>query len=191
MAKKIIRLYTDGAFRSNPQNGACSFVALDANYNMMHKFTQCYQNTTINRLEILGGIHALNWANVKASKLRPVLYTDSQYLNKMIYRIPWWNRTGWQTRMGNIVANLDLILTYKKVINDCSHYFSSYWIKGHSGDVGNELAHELAEYACIECDDFLNDIGGYPLISIDDITPIVEPRHLNMVINYCYKIAPF
>ena len=73
------------------------------------------------------------------------LFTDSQYVKKGVS--DWshkWKANGWKTASGGVVKNQDL---WKKLTNLCESHTGSVqweWVKGHSGDVGNTRADELA-----------------------------------------------
>ena len=106
-------------------------------------------STTNNRMELTAAIRAL--AALKRSS-RVKLYTDSEYLKKGITEwLPKWKRNKWRTSGRTPVKNLDLWQQLDGLAK--SHRIDWIWVKGHSGDIGNERADQLANLAIA---DFLN-----------------------------------
>jgi ribonuclease HI len=56
-----------------------------------------------------------------------------------------WKAKGWKTAAKKPVKNVDL--WQRLDILNASHTVHWHWVKGHSGDVGNEMADELANKA--------------------------------------------
>ena len=74
------------------------------------------------------------------------LYTDSQYVkNGITVWISNWKRNGWKTSNGKQVKNQDLWQALDQSTQ--RHVVEWYWVKGHSGEAGNERADELANKA--------------------------------------------
>jgi len=72
-----------------------------------------------------------------------VLYTDSEYVRRGITEwLPEWKKRGWRTSARKPVKNVDLWHELDEVAAD--HAIEWRWVKGHSGDPGNERADELA-----------------------------------------------
>ena len=72
-----------------------------------------------------------------------VLYTDSQYVQKGISEwIHSWKRRGWKTADKKPVKNEDLWKRLDAATQ--GHKIDWRWVKGHSGNPGNERADELA-----------------------------------------------
>ena len=71
------------------------------------------------------------------------LHTDSQYLrNGMDKWLAGWRRNGWRTVDKKPVKNADLWQRLDALRG--LHHVEWRWVKGHSGDVGNERADALA-----------------------------------------------
>jgi ribonuclease HI len=133
-----VLIYTDGACRGNPGPGGWGVWLQSGG-----KDKELYggqQGTTNNRMELTAAIRGL-----VALKLdcKVVLYTDSQYVRKGITEwIAQWKQRGWKTAARKPVKNADLWRELDAAV--ISHQVEWRWVKGHSGDPGNEKADELA-----------------------------------------------
>jgi ribonuclease HI len=131
-------IYTDGACKGNPGPGGWGAWLRSGTHE--RELFGGEAETTNNRMELTAVIEAL-----RALK-RPcevALYTDSQYVRQGISDwIQSWKRNGWRTSAKKPVANADLW----RALDDESarHTIQWQWVKGHSGDVGNERADALA-----------------------------------------------
>lgn len=98
------------------------------------------KDTTNNRMEMTAAIEALN---ALSEPCQVALYTDSTYLKNGVQQ--WmvnWKKNNWRTAAKKPVKNVDL---WKAVDEACQrHDITWHWVKGHSGDYGNERADELA-----------------------------------------------
>ena len=75
-----------------------------------------------------------------------MLYTDSEYLKRGITEwLAQWKQRGWKTANKKPVKNSDLWQRLEKAV--ARHEIEWHWVKGHSGDYGNELADQLANKA--------------------------------------------
>ena len=96
--------------------------------------------TTNNRMELTAVIEALN--SLKRT-CDVTLYTDSQYVRKGITEwIHGWKQRGWKTADKKPVKNTELWQRLDALRN--LHAVEWRWVKGHSGDPGNERADALA-----------------------------------------------
>jgi ribonuclease HI len=131
-------VYTDGACRGNPGPGGWG-VLLKAG-DRERELYGGEPDTTNNRMELTAAIEAL-----KALR-RPcqvALYTDSEYLRKGITEwLPRWRERGWRTASRKPVKNVDLWRMLDELAAE--HRIDWHWVKGHSGDPGNERADALA-----------------------------------------------
>ncbi|MGR9052771.1 MAG: ribonuclease HI, partial [Gammaproteobacteria bacterium] len=98
------------------------------------------RETTNNRMELTAVIQALETLD------RPCtveLHTDSTYVLKGITEwLPNWKRRGWQTASKKPVKNEDLWRRLDSAV--ARHRIEWKWVKGHSGDDGNDKADRLA-----------------------------------------------
>ena len=133
-------IYTDGACKGNPGPGGWG-VLLQAGGTEKELFGGELA-TTNNRMELLAVIRAL-----EALK-RPcdvTLYLDSQYVLKGITEwIPGWKARGWRTAAKQPVKNVDLWTTLDAQVAAGGHRIDWRWVRGHTGDPGNERADALA-----------------------------------------------
>ena len=71
------------------------------------------------------------------------IFTDSKYVKNGIQ--DWiinWEKNGWKTASKKPVANKDLWIQLNKIKNIRNIEWN--WVKGHSGNLGNEKADYLA-----------------------------------------------
>lgn len=133
-----VEIWTDGACKGNPGVGGWG-AWLRAGGHERELFGG-EAVTTNNRMELTAVIEAL-----QALK-RPCtvnLHVDSTYVMKgMSTWIAGWKRNGWRTGDKKPVKNVDLWQALDEQV--ARHTITWTWVKGHSGDVGNEKADELA-----------------------------------------------
>jgi len=137
---KLVTIYTDGACKGNPGPGGWgAFLRYgDTERDLFGGELQ----TTNNRMELMAVIQAL-----KALKhpCHVHLYLDSEYVRKgMTEWLPSWKARGWRTASKQAVKNADLWQALDEVVSQSGHHIEWRWVKGHSGDPGNERADALA-----------------------------------------------
>ena len=141
---KII-IFTDGGCRGNPGIGGWGVWLRYGDHDKKLKGSQ--QDTTNNQMELLAAIKALEV--IKSSKIAIDLYTDSKYVMTGINEwIHGWKIKGWKTANKKPVKNVELWQRLDKL--NQQHNVDWYWVKGHSGDEGNEMADLLANQAMDE-----------------------------------------
>ena len=135
-----IEIYTDGACKGNPGPGGWGAVLM-ADGSEKELFGG-EASTTNNRMELMAVIEAL------AALKRPchvILYLDSEYVRKGITEwIAGWKARGWRTAAKQEVKNVDLWKRLDAAVFGGGHRIEWRWVKGHSGDPGNERADMLA-----------------------------------------------
>lgn len=133
-------IYTDGACKGNPGPGGWG-AWLKSGPTEKDLFGG-ELNTTNNRMELTAVIEGL------AALKRPckvLLYLDSQYVRKGITEwIRGWKAKGWMTASKQPVKNVELWQKLDKLVAEGGHQIEWRWVKGHSGDPGNERADMLA-----------------------------------------------
>ena len=105
--------------------------------------TQCggALDTDNHRMELNAVIQALLFYS---NTFRPIdLYSDSQYVINGVTQLEHWRRARWKPQNGKPIKNLDLWKILDILISQqpCILW---HWIKGHSGNLGNNHADELA-----------------------------------------------
>ena len=135
---KTVIIYTDGACRGNPGPGGWGVLI---EYGELSK--QLYGgdvSTTNNKMELTAAIMALK--EIK-EPCEIILYTDSKYVLKGIEEwIHNWKKRGWRGANKKPVKNIDLWKELDELRQE--HTIKWNWVKGHSGDPGNETADMLA-----------------------------------------------
>lgn len=137
MTEPVI-IYTDGACRGNPGKGG--WGAILRYKGTIKELHGGERDTTNNRMELMAAISALE-ALKKPCVVH--LYTDSKYVLDGITKwLPNWKKAGWKTAAKKPVKNEDLWQRLDLVIQ--THTIDWRWVKGHSGNQGNERADALA-----------------------------------------------
>ncbi len=138
-------IWADGACWQETGGGVGGWGALirEAGVEPPIKEFQIYGGvsmTTNNKMEMTACIKAL-----EALSERSIvnLYTDSKYLiNGITMWIRGWKKNGWITKDGELVKNREL---WQELDHLCNlHQVSWQWVRGHSGNHGNEIADALA-----------------------------------------------
>lgn len=136
-----VEIWTDGACSGNPGPGG--WGALLRFGEQERELSGGETATTNNRMELMAAIEALN------ALKRPcevTLHTDSRYVMDGITDwIRGWKARGWKTAAKKPVKNADLWQALDAATT--RHSINWQWVKGHSGDVGNERADTLARNA--------------------------------------------
>jgi len=136
-----VEIHTDGACSGNPGPGGWGAV-LDWQGHVK-ELSGFEPRTTNNRMELLAAINALE-ALRRPMSVR--LYTDSNYLRHGITEwLPRWKARGWRTADKKPVKNQELWERLEAALG--RHRIEWCWIRGHSGNPGNERADELARAA--------------------------------------------
>jgi ribonuclease HI len=138
---QVVEIWTDGGCKPNPGPGG--WAAILKFKDTVRELSGAAAETTNNRMELTAAAEAL------AALKRPcsiILHTDSEYLKNGITR--WhtgWVRKNWRNAAGDPVKNMDL---WRRILEaSTAHTIEWRWVRGHSGDVMNERADELATAA--------------------------------------------
>ncbi len=131
-------IYTDGACKGNPGPGGWGAWMRSGTHEKELWGGEAL--TTNNRMELTAVIQALLALKKRCDV---VIYTDSQYVRKGITEwIIGWQSRGWKTADKKPVKNADLWQQLQHATTQ--HQVEWRWVKGHSGDPGNERADALA-----------------------------------------------
>ena len=136
---RVVAAATDGACSGNPGPGGWGAL-LRFEDGSVEEFGGHDPATTNNRMELTGALEGLR-ALQRPMAVR--LHTDSVYVLKgMTEWIVGWEKRGWRTAAKKPVLNVDLWQALVAAAKP--HRIEWVWVKGHSGDPGNELADALA-----------------------------------------------
>jgi len=138
--QSTIIAHTDGACRGNPGPGGWGAVLRKGT-----KVKELYggvKHTTNQRMELQAAIEVLK--ALKKPDRVITIYSDSKYVVDGISKwITDWKKNGWRNSQRKPVANqgqweeLDAL--------NAQHRVRWEWVKGHSGNLGNEAADALAK----------------------------------------------
>jgi ribonuclease HI len=133
-------IYTDGACIGTAPMRPGGWAAVVLADEVEEVVVGSHRSTTIGRMELTAAVHALRAVPVGS---RIVLYTDSAPLVAgMTGRLAGWRLRGWRTTKGRKVADRDLWELLAELA--ATRHVTWTWLKGHSGDAGNERADALA-----------------------------------------------
>jgi ribonuclease HI len=131
-------IYTDGACKGNPGPGGWGVWLRSGSHD--RELSGGEALTTNQRMELTAAIEALSALTRPCSV---TLYTDSKYvMNGITSWIKGWKGNGWKTSAKQPVKNADLWQALDSAT--ARHEVEWRWVKGHSGDRGNERADALA-----------------------------------------------
>ena len=135
---KQVIIYTDGACRGNPGPGG--WGALIKFDSAEKEIFGGQTDTTNNQMELSAAIEGLAILKEPCSV---ELFTDSKYVMDGITQwIQNWKNNNWRTAAKKDVKNKELWQKLDQLISH--HQVQWHWVKGHSGDAGNETADLLA-----------------------------------------------
>ncbi|KGA02690.1 ribonuclease H [Cobetia amphilecti] len=137
-------MHTDGACRGNPGPGGWGAILVSGKHRKELNGSEA--QTTNNRMEMMAAVEALK---ALTKRCQVVLWTDSEYVKNGITKwVHGWVKRGWKTAAKQPVKNEDL---WKALLAQSErHDIEWRWVKGHSGDEGNERADALANEAIDE-----------------------------------------
>jgi ribonuclease HI len=131
-----MEIYVDGSCRGNPGPGGWGVWIPKRNI----KLQGTEDSTTNNRMELTAAINGLRY--VKESDIHSaVIVSDSNYVVKGATE--WmirWKTNSWKNSTNKTVENLDLWLQ----LDSLNVGISWKKVKGHSGDINNDIADALA-----------------------------------------------
>ena len=123
--------FTDGSSdNKNPlRPGGSAYIIFDSQGNEVKRASKGFKNTSNNRMEILAIISVVNSLPYGSSVM---IHSDSQYaINVLSGR--------WQASM-----NLDQVALYRRLVAERNIKVTFEWVRGHNGDVYNELCDQMA-----------------------------------------------
>jgi ribonuclease HI len=143
---KEVTIYADGACIGNPGPGGYGVII--AYGERRKELSAGFRLTTNNRMEILGCIAGLSALKERCDV---TVYSDSRYVVNTMTK-SWairWRRNQWKRKDGDgemkDALNKDLWIQMLELCD--KHRVQFKWIRGHSGNEGNERCDELARTA--------------------------------------------
>ena len=145
MANERILAYTDGSALGNPGPGGWAYWVHDGYWSSGGEL-----HTTNNRMELKACIEILRFA---PGGVDLEIRSDSRYLLDAIAPVRgWmhgWKRRGWTKADGGPVANVELFKELDVLLSARTGELTLRWVRGHSGEPGNERVDELARLAAV------------------------------------------
>ena len=133
-----VEMWTDGACRGNPGPGGWGVLMRFGEHQK--ELYGGEAGTTNNRMELTAVIEGLR---ALTKPCRVALHVDSIYVMKGMQEwMAGWKRNGWRTSAKKPVKNAELWRDLDAEIE--RHQVTWAWVRGHSGDAGNERADALA-----------------------------------------------
>ena len=136
---KTVYLYTDGACSGNPGPGGYGAILKYGKYEK--EICGGDENTTNNRMELLGVIKGLEALN---EPCHVVLTSDSKYVIDAL-SLGWaekWKQNGWMRNKKDAALNPDLWERLLELTQ--THKMEYNWVKGHAGHPENERCDKMA-----------------------------------------------
>ncbi|MDT4847546.1 Ribonuclease H [compost metagenome] len=133
----MITYYTDGSASPNPGHGGYAVIK----ELQPHLIGSEEGQTTNIRMEGKAILAALRDAQGEHCEI----FTDSEFwINVITKWAPGWEAKGWKKKGGDI-KNLDIVQEVYPIYQASNATLT--WVRGHEGDIGNELADEWANKA--------------------------------------------
>ena len=145
--------YVDGSSKGNPGPGGFGVIELDTciretynsyveSYSLNYEYAEYFDYVTNNQMELKAILHVLKLAAAHPEE-GYIIYSDSAYaVNSINDWIRGWAANGWVNSRKVTVENVDLMQEIYKYI-DLDNYLLRK-IRGHDGELGNELADAAA-----------------------------------------------
>lgn len=137
--RKRVTIYTDGACSGNPGPGGYGIILQYGEHRK--EMSAGFDNTTNNRMELLGVITALEALKQPCDV---DLYSDSKYVIDAVTK-GWaqkWRSKGWMRTPKEPAKNPDL---WERLLDLLEvHNVTFHWVKGHAQNANNNRCDELA-----------------------------------------------
>lgn len=137
--------FVDGSSRGNPGDGGWGVVVMNEEENEIiftEHDTESY--VTNNRMELKAMLCALGYAESNPNDYF-IIYSDSAYVvNSFNSWMHTWAANGWKNSKKQIVENVDLMRALYEYQKKDFPNFEVCQCKGHSGNIGNEIADAIA-----------------------------------------------
>lgn len=141
---------TDGSCSKNPGPGSyCSieWEDRDGQLYIVYNKIESYNNTTNNRMELMAILDVFKLMAETDSQTKFIIYSDSAYCINMLKPGGWiegWSKNNWMNSKKQTVENLDIIKELYKYRNIILDNCQLEKVKGHEGDIKNEITDAIA-----------------------------------------------
>ena len=150
--------YTDGSCGGNPGVGRWAYVeAIPCDRGIKTNIvTGNKQLTTNNEMELTAVYMALV-KSLKTNRYEVTIYSDSSYVVNAITKgwLSRWRVNGWKTKDGKEVKNKHIWEKMYKLVYEKNLQVTFIQVKGHRGDLLNELADKSAVEARVKLEEEL------------------------------------
>lgn len=147
LIKKEAIIYTDGACKGNPGPGGWAVVFKDAMTGKITELGEFVSATTNNRMELQAIIMGLRVGRLNGYSMLNVFSDSKICLQTYENWIDGWAQKKWKKADGKPVKNVDLVIELhneKQEIVKSGISVKMNYVKGHSGDLGNDRADLIA-----------------------------------------------
>jgi ribonuclease HI len=185
--RQIKSFYTDGACTGNPGPGGWGTVVYFTDGSVYEMGGEAAQ-TTNNRMEMQAAIQALKLLKGSGQTDPVILYTDSEYLKNGITKwVKGWKKKGWKTAQGKAVLNQDLWETLDELNSPLVEW---QYVRGHSGNEGNERSDAIARAFAVGKPPFLEQafaLDSPPSHRLDTSPPVAGVSDSNAGSKLAYE----
>ena len=147
----MYKLYTDGSCLNNSRSkkkdnhGAYAYVVVKDGSIMRSEAVNGFMGITSATMELKAIIEGLKWAYLNLDTTEIEVLTDSEMVVKgMTIWMKDWVRRDWKTTKGKPIANKELWFELIEIDSFMKVKFKH--VRGHDGDIFNEVVHSLAYY---------------------------------------------
>ena len=136
-----VTIYSDGGADPNPGPGGWAVILVHDNTGRRKEVSGGEPHTTNNRMELTAAVMALE---ALKDRCTVTFYSDSSYLVQGMTR--WakgWEKNGWRRGKKKEPLENDDLWKLLWQLKD-KHDIEWHWVKGHSGNILNERADQLA-----------------------------------------------
>lgn len=135
-------IYTDGGYRPKFGVGAWGYLIINTANNKAIGRSEAILKTTNNRMEMSAVVEALSSFQ---KPMRVHLISDSQYTIKSCsIWMKKWKAEGWAKKDGEL-KNVDILKKLDQLLS--IHKVTFEWVKGHSGNKGNDYVDTILNRA--------------------------------------------
>lgn len=136
--------YTDGGWRKTKDVGAWAYLIINTKNQKAVACAKAERNTTNNRMELSSVISVLKALKTPGKDV--LIYSDSKYTINVCSRwLQDWKGNGWQKNTRGELKNVDILQEIDRLL--VNHKTTFQWVKGHSGNRGNDYVDNLLNKA--------------------------------------------